>query len=814
MDLKRKNAPTEIPIQDESDVLKITPLGAGQEVGRSCILLEYKNKVVMLDCGLHPAYNGLAALPFFDNIDPATIDVLLLTHFHIDHAAGLPYFMEKTTFKGRVFMTHPTKAIYKWLLSDYLKVSNLAVEDMLYDEKDLMRSYERIETIDFHQEMDVDGIKFTPYNAGHVLGAAMFLIEIAGVRVLYTGDYSREEDRHLMAAERPPNVVPDVLITESTYGVQHHRPRQEREYIFTSTVHSVVQRGGRCLIPVFALGRAQELLLILDEYWQAHPELHNVPIYYVSSLAKKCHFDDVGPCVMMASPGMLQSGLSRELLELWCVDKRNGVIIPGYVVEGTLAKQILNQPEDIISMAGTKLPLKLSVEYVSFSAHVDFAQNSQFIEEVGSPHLVLVHGDQNEMGRLKSALASKYAEKDEQLNIYTPKNCETIELYFRGEKMAKIIGRLAHVPPKQNTVIEALVVSRDFTYHIMAPEDLKEFTDLTTTTLEQRLVLPHRAPVSLIRWHLEQMYGMVEDVDDDAFVVFKTVKVTDLGGNRLLLEWEGTSVNDMIADSLIAIVMQSEFSPASVKATRVTSCSHSHRHASPPKISEVDTDEVKEEEEIKVKVENEDETKIKSEPVEENAKKDNDVEMKDADAPGSSDDVQTKDESEVKTEDAKPSRTLVRTESGAVLEVNEAEQLARRIKFLSGLLHNHFGKERIHVESIGEGAEVSTVITVKLDDEAATVTIGPRGDMSVTGTSEEMRRRVSSVVNRVRRTLEPIASIWTPPSVTSAKLAALAAEAAARASLTRPMVDPEHALEAPPPPPPPPIAAADDDDDD
>ena len=82
-------------------------------------------------------------------------------------------------------MTHPTKAIYKWLLSDYVKVSNISVDDMLYDEQDLMRSYEKIETIDYHQEVDVDGIKFTAYNAGHVLGAAMFLLEIAGVKVFF-----------------------------------------------------------------------------------------------------------------------------------------------------------------------------------------------------------------------------------------------------------------------------------------------------------------------------------------------------------------------------------------------------------------------------------------------------------------------------------------------------------------------------------------------------------------------------------------------------------------------------------------------------
>jgi cleavage and polyadenylation specificity factor subunit 3 len=88
--------------------------------------------------------------------------------------------MEKTTFKGRVFMTHPTRAIYKWLLSDYVKISSLSPEDQLYDETDLQKSYERIEVVDFHQEVDVAGVKFTPYNAGHVLGAAMFLIEIAG----------------------------------------------------------------------------------------------------------------------------------------------------------------------------------------------------------------------------------------------------------------------------------------------------------------------------------------------------------------------------------------------------------------------------------------------------------------------------------------------------------------------------------------------------------------------------------------------------------------------------------------------------------
>ena len=272
---------------EESDKMIIRPLGAGQEVGRSCHLLEFKDKRILLDCGIHPGMTGMDALPFVDCIEADQIDLMLITHFHLNHAGALPWFLQKTTFRGKCFMTHATKAIYRWLLSDFIKVSNIATQQMLYTEQDLETSMDKIETINFHEEKEVSGIKFWCYNAGHVLGAAMFMIEIAGVRVLYTGDFSREEDRHLMKAELPA-IRPDVLIVESTYGTHIHEKREEREHRFTQTVHTIVGRGGRCLIPVFALGRAQELLLILDEYWAAHPELHEIPIYYASSLAKKC----------------------------------------------------------------------------------------------------------------------------------------------------------------------------------------------------------------------------------------------------------------------------------------------------------------------------------------------------------------------------------------------------------------------------------------------------------------------------------------------------------------------------------------------
>ena len=113
----------------------------------------------------------------------------------------------------------------------------------------------------------------------------MFMVDIAGVRVLYTGDYSREEDRHLRAAEIP-QFSPDICIIESTYGVQLHQPRHVREKPFMDVIHSTISQGDRVLIPAYALGRAQELLLILDEYWSNHPELHNIPYFMLPPLQK------------------------------------------------------------------------------------------------------------------------------------------------------------------------------------------------------------------------------------------------------------------------------------------------------------------------------------------------------------------------------------------------------------------------------------------------------------------------------------------------------------------------------------------------
>ncbi|PRQ19778.1 putative KH-domain/beta-lactamase-domain protein, archaea [Rosa chinensis] len=589
--VKRREASSSSAAKEE-DKLIVTPLGAGNEVGRSCVYMSYKGKTVLFDCGIHPAYSGMAALPYFDEIDPSTIDVLLITHFHLDHAASLPYFLEKTTFKGRVFMTYATKAIYKLLLTDYVKVSKVSVEDMLFDEQDINASMDKIEVIDFHQTVEVEGIRFWCYTAGHVLGAAMFMVDIAGVRVLYTGDYSREEDRHLRAAETP-QFSPDICIIESTYGVQHHQPRNIREKRFTEAIHTALSRGGRVLIPAFALGRAQELLLILDEYWANHPELQNIPIYYASPLAKRClsvyetytlsmndrirnaksnpfifkyisplksieNFKDVGPSVVMASPGGLQSGLSRQLFDMWCSDKRNACVIPGYVVEGTLAKTIINEPKEVTLMNGLAAPLNMSVHYISFSAHADSVQTSAFLEELRPPNIILVHGEAHEMGRLKEKLMTQF--RDRNTKILTPKNCQSVEMYFNSQKMAKAIGRLAERTPEVGEKVSGLLVKKGFSYQIMASEDLHVFSQLSTANVTQRITIPYTTGFMVIKHRLRQIYESVESsVDEESGVptlqVHDRVTVRQDTDKHVSLLWMSDPISDMVSDSIVALIL-------------------------------------------------------------------------------------------------------------------------------------------------------------------------------------------------------------------------------------------------------------------
>ncbi|RXW15316.1 hypothetical protein EST38_g10539 [Candolleomyces aberdarensis] len=544
--------------------------------------------------------------------------------FHLDHAAALTYITEKTNFKdgnGKVYMTHPTTALHRFMMQDFARMGS-STSKALFTPVDVEKSIASIIPISVHQDISVcPGVSFTAFHAGHVLGACMFLIEIAGLKVLYTGDYSREEDRHLVKAELPP-VRPDVLIVESTFGVHSLEGREEKEGRFTKLVHSIIRRDGHVLLPTFALGRAQELLLILDDYWAKHPELHNVPIYYASGLAKRCmavyrsfipsmnsevqrrfakrdnpfvfksaffasHISNVShvrgwekkiaegpPCVVLASPGFMQAGASRALFERWAPDARNGLIITGYSIEGTLARDIMTEPDEITSLKGDTIPRKMSVDAFAFSAHVDYAQNAEFIQAVNAEHVVLVHGEKNNMNRLRAAMELKFKEQGKDVKIHAPRNLEVLDLFcdFKEERVAKAIGTLASKPLQNDDNLSGLLIANTpdrKSYTLLDPRDLAHLTGLSTSTLTQRQRMMIGVGWELVKWHLEGMFGKVEEYLDGEGVstlkVMGVLEVKQTKEHELTFVWESSASNDMIADSTIALITGIDKSPASVK---------------------------------------------------------------------------------------------------------------------------------------------------------------------------------------------------------------------------------------------------------
>uniref|UniRef100_A0A3P8XIZ7 Integrator complex subunit 11 n=1 Tax=Esox lucius TaxID=8010 RepID=A0A3P8XIZ7_ESOLU len=450
--------------------IKVTPLGAGQDVGRSCILVSIGGKNIMLDCGMHMGYNDDRRFPDFSYITQQGrltefLDCVIISHFHLDHCGALPYMSEMVGYDGPIYMTHPTKAICPILLEDFRKITvdkkgetNFFTSQMI---KDCMK---KVIPLNLHQTVQVDDeLEIKAYYAGHVLGAAMVQIKVGSESVVYTGDYNMTPDRHLGAAWID-KCRPDILISESTYATTIRDSKRCRERDFLKKVHETVERGGKVLIPVFALGRAQELCILLETFWERMNM--KAPIYFSTGLTEKAnhyyklfitwtnqkirktfvqrnmfefkhikafdrsYIDNPGPMVVFATPGMLHAGLSLQIFRKWAGNEKNMIIMPGYCVQGTIGHKILNgqkkleleNRQTVIPEyePGWSLEVKLQVEYMSFSAHADAKGIMQLIRMAEPRNMLLVHGEAKKMEFLKDKIEQEFS-----INCFMPANGET-----------------------------------------------------------------------------------------------------------------------------------------------------------------------------------------------------------------------------------------------------------------------------------------------------------------------------------------------------------------------------------------------------
>eukprot|EP00762_Andalucia_godoyi_P001192 ANDGO_01937.mRNA.1 Integrator complex subunit 11 homolog len=449
--------------------MRVLPLGAGQDVGRSCVVVTVGRKNIMFDCGMHMMYTDARRFPdfrFLTRGDSRTmndvLDAVIITHFHLDHSGALPELTERFGFTGPVYMTLPTRAIAPILLEDFRKIAvGRRDEEGFYTSEDIAKCMDRVIPLGINQTVYLDDdTEIRTFYAGHVIGASMFYVKSGGESVVYSGDYNTTADRHLGSC-KVDRVHPDLLITETTYCTTIRDLKRNREMEFLNDVlKCVTEQRGKVLIPVFALGRAQELCVLLESFWDRMGL--TIPIYFSAGMVEKAGsyyqlfinwtneavkrsfeqqnnvfnfkhitsfdmecLDREEPCVILASPGMLHAGTSLKVFKRIATDARNLVIFPGYCVKGTVGYKVLNVDETkkVEIDKKTSLSVECRVDYMSFSAHADAAGIMRVISQMRPKGVLLVHGEKEKM-----AIFQKRVEDEVGVPCWYPANGVTVEI--------------------------------------------------------------------------------------------------------------------------------------------------------------------------------------------------------------------------------------------------------------------------------------------------------------------------------------------------------------------------------------------------
>lgn len=468
--------------------LRVTPLGGARSVGRSCILVEIGASRALLDCGVGMSRQGDGRnLPDFSPLLGGSegesgrdindvLDVVLVTHFHLDHTGALPYLTEVLGYHGPVVMTHPTRAIAPMILEDHLHLT-YAPRGLTppYSLEQLHACFARVSCVQLRERQCFgpgDELSVTPFYAGHVLGAVMLLLECRGQSVLYTGDFTMTPDHHLSAAHLPLSLHPDVLISESTFSTTIRSSKRAKELEVCRKIQETLEKGGKVLVPTFAIGRAQELCLLCEKHW-ARAGLR-YPIFIGKGMVEKAlaffrlfaswssqsirkdenpfHFPHVQtyesqstdleaentPMVMLAGQSMLNGGLALEAFKRWAPNPKNLVIIPGYCLPGTLGNEVVAGAKTV-NVGSQRIDVRCQVEFTPHSDHTDARGILQLIAQVSPRHVILVHGTESQMDTFRDIVQHRL-----RVPCFAPSILEKVDLSDLGSAPTTEV----HVSPK------------------------------------------------------------------------------------------------------------------------------------------------------------------------------------------------------------------------------------------------------------------------------------------------------------------------------------------------------------------------------
>jgi len=464
-------------LAQRSEVSLLTLGGFGQ-VGRSCMLLSTSESKVLVDCGVNPgARHAMDAFPRLDwaNITLDDLDAVVIGHAHLDHTGFLPTLC-KYGYRGPIYCTEPTLPMMNLIQLDAIKVAAAQGRAPLYSERDVKQIMRQAVTLPYGTVTDISpDIKLVLANAGHILGSALchFHIGNGDHNFVYSGDIKFGKSILFEAASwNFPRV--ETLLIESTYGAKEdvQPTRREVESAFINAVNNTLADGGKVLIPIPAVGRAQEIMMVIDHYMKSGEmveasvftegmiseasSIHEAyPEYLARELRKKIletddnpfdseYFTNIehsdareeplredAPCIVLATSGMLEGGPVLEYFKNIAPVRRNKVLFVSYQVNGTLGRRVLDGTRQV-SMLGKEgkaevVTINCGVEKLDgFSGHSDYNQLMSFVQRL-RPKLrrVLVnHGERRKSENLAMNIRRMY-----RLSAHYPQIQEAIKLF-------------------------------------------------------------------------------------------------------------------------------------------------------------------------------------------------------------------------------------------------------------------------------------------------------------------------------------------------------------------------------------------------
>ncbi|MDW8063861.1 MAG: beta-CASP ribonuclease aCPSF1, partial [Candidatus Caldarchaeum sp.] len=441
---------------DSRDV-RITVLGAGRQVGRSCLLIQTSESNVLLDCGLSAgASSSLSFYPRFDVVPDLiqNLDAIVISHAHLDHVGLVPYLF-KYGYRGPVYAVEPSIPLMALEVTDYVSVAGKEGSFAPYGEADIRLALQHSFPLKYGVVTNITpDIRVMFYNAGHILGSAAVHVHVGeGLHnIVYTGDFKYERSTALdPCVSKFPRV--ETLIMESTYGATPvPYTLEQSEAILAEKITSTINRGGKVIIPVPAIGRAQEIMLVLNKLL-AEKKLAETPVfldglvveataihtafpdYFTAELQQKLregeniflseYFTPVkseqqrqeiletkGPTVVISTSGMLEGGPVLRYLREFAADENNLLLFVSYQVEGTLGRTLLKGVREITLRneegKAEIVNVKMQVEKVDgFSGHSSRQQLINYVRRINPKprNIVLVHGEEQAVDSLAEALS-------------------------------------------------------------------------------------------------------------------------------------------------------------------------------------------------------------------------------------------------------------------------------------------------------------------------------------------------------------------------------------------------------------------------